>query len=193
MRRFGIACMFGLVAVGGAMGRAAAADPPAVGIVNLDKLFKTHKPFQDKLTPLKDEAKELDKKLQVRQAEFDKVVADLGKAAPGSPEFSRLQQTAQKLNTDLQRFIATERGNLQTKEASLYVTFYKQVDAEIAKLAKAKGLKLVIRDQDASFDEKQQVNDLLKTLNRTVLYQDGLDITDDLLKALGSAPTGKSK
>lgn len=193
MRQWGIACCFSLVVASGfAALPVQAADPP-VGIVNLDKIFKNHKPFQDKLTPLKDEAKDLEKKLQVRQAEFEKVVADLRKAPPGSPESARLQQTAGKLQGDLQAFVQTERANLQKKELALYVGFYKQVDAEIAKYAKAKGLKLVLRDQEASFDETQAVNDLAKTLTRNVLFQDGLDITDDIVKALGSSPAGKAK
>lgn len=188
MRRLGLACCFSLIVACGAQ----AADPP-VGIVNLDKVVKDHKPFQDKLNPLKDEAKDLEKKLQVRQAEFDKVVADLRRAAPGSPESARLQQTAGKLQGDLQQFVNTEKGNLQKKELALYVGFYKQIDAEIAKYAKAKGLKLVIRDQETTLEENQSVNDLAKALSRTVLYQEGLDITADILKALAASPAGKSK
>ena len=47
------------------------------------------------------------------------------------------------------------------------------------KYAKAKGLKLVIRQQDSSLDEKQPLAEILKSLNRGIIYEDGLDITDD--------------
>ena len=191
MRRFGIACIVSFVVAGGASGsRLWAADPPTVGIVNLDKVFKNHKPFQDRLNPLKLEAKDLDDKFKLRQAEFETVVKKLQAAAPGSPESSRLQQQAGKLQQDLQQFANTERTNLQKKELTLYLSFYKEVDAEIGKYAKAKGLKLVIKDQEATLDESQNVNDLAKALNRTILFQDGLDITDDIVKALAAKPAG---
>ena len=188
MRRWGLACVLG-VAVGAVS--AAAADPP-VGIVNLEKVVKNHKPFQDKLNPLKEQAKEIEKSLQVRKAEFDTVAAAFRKAAPGSPEAQRLGAQAGKLQGDLQQYASTEQANIQKKELGLYMTFYKQIDAEVAKVAKAKGLKLVLRDQDYSFDENQAVNEMAKTLGRNVLFQDGLDITDDVVKALGGS-AGKAR
>jgi Skp family chaperone for outer membrane proteins len=188
MRRWGLACVLG-VAVGAVS--AAAADPP-VGIVNLEKVVKNHKPFQDKLSPLKEQAKELEKTLQVRKAELEAVDAQYRKAAPGSPESQRLGALAGKLQGELQRFVSTEQANMQKKELGLYMGFYKQIDAEVSKIAKAKGLKLVLRDQDFSFDENQPVNDMAKTLGRNVLFQDGLDITDDVIKALGGS-AGKAR
>ena len=190
MRRFGIACVVSFLVAGGASPRLFAADPPTVGIVNLDKVFKNHKPFQDRLNPLKQEAKDLDDKFKVRQAEFETVVKKLQAAGAGSPEFTRLQQQAGKLQGELQQFAATERANLQKKELTLYLSFYKEVDGEISKYAKAKGLKLVLKDQESTLDENQSVNDLAKSLNRTVLFQDGLDITDDIVKALAAKPAG---
>jgi Skp family chaperone for outer membrane proteins len=187
MKRMGSAWILSLIVAFGVGGSASAADPPTVGIVNMDKVFKTHKPFQDKLDPLKQEAKDLEQKLQVRQAELETVAAQIRKAAPGSPEAARLMQQAGKLQGELQQFVNTERGNLQKKEAALYVTFYKQVDGEISKYAKAKGLKLVLKDQENNLDESQGVNELLKALNRGILYQDGLDITDDIVKALAAS------
>ena len=49
---------------------------------------------------------------------------------------------------------------------------------------KAKGLRLVLRTHNGSLDENQSQQQILQTLNRGVLYDDGLDITDDVLKLL---------
>jgi Skp family chaperone for outer membrane proteins len=190
MRVVGSACVVGLLIAGSSL---RAADPPAVGIVNFDRVVKMHKPFQDKLDALKKEAKDLDDSFKARQAEFETVVNNLKKAAPGSPEFNRLQQQAGKLQGELQQFINTERANLQKKEATLYVGFYKQIDPAIGKVAKAKGLKLVLKDQESTFDENQNVQELLKALNRSILYQEGLDITADIVKELAASPAGKSR
>jgi hypothetical protein len=90
----------------------------------------------------------------------------------------------------LQQFITTERQNLQKKEVAVYLGLFRQLDAEIAKIAKARNLKLVLRQQDSSYDEAQPLPDILKALNRSILYQEGLDVTDEIVKALAAMPNG---
>jgi hypothetical protein len=89
-----------------------------------------------------------------------------------------------KLQNELQQFITNERQNLQKKEVTIYLDFFRKLDAEVSKYAKAHQLRLVLRQYDTSYDEGQPLPDILKALNRTVLYEDRLDITDDILKAL---------
>src|SRR5690348_15065441 len=50
---------------------AQSAEPFPLGLVNVDRILKAHKPLQEKLDPLKEEAKDLDAKVQVRQAELE--------------------------------------------------------------------------------------------------------------------------
>jgi Skp family chaperone for outer membrane proteins len=161
-----------------------------IGLVNVDRILKEHKPLQEKLGPLKETAKELDAAVQVRQTEIESVGGKLRNAAPGSADQQRLQLQLVKLQTDLQQFVATERQNLQKKEVAVYLGLFRQLDAEVSKLAKARGLKLVLRQQESSYDEAQPLPDILKALNRSILYEEGLDITDEILKALAAMPSG---
>jgi Skp family chaperone for outer membrane proteins len=161
-----------------------------IGLVNVDRILKEHKPLQEKLAPLKDTAKELDAAVQVRQTEIEAVGGRLRSAAPGSADQQRLQLQLVKLQNDLQQFITTERQNLQKKEVAVYLGLFRQLDAEIAKIAKARNLKLVLRQQDSSYDEAQPLPDILKALNRSILYQEGLDVTDEIVKALAAMPNG---
>jgi Skp family chaperone for outer membrane proteins len=126
----------------------------------------------------------------VRRAELEHVANQARQAQPGSPDFQRLQIQLVKLQTDLQQFVAKGQHDLQQREASLYVAFLKQLDAEINKYAKAHGVKLVLSRYEASFDESQAVQNLAKLLNRTVLYEEQLDITDNILKALDKSGSG---
>jgi hypothetical protein len=43
----------------------------------------------------------------------------------------------------------------------------------------------VIRQQDSSLDDNQPLGEVLKSLNRGIVFEDGLDITDEILEALG--------
>jgi Skp family chaperone for outer membrane proteins len=169
---------------------AAAGEPLAVALVNVDRILKDYKPLNDKLDPLKAEAKDFEGALQVRQAELETVGNQLRQVQPGSPDQQRLQIQMVKLQTDLQRFVTTGRQNLQNKEAAVYLAFFRQLDAEISKYAKAHGLKLVLRQYETSFDDGQSLQDVAKALNRTILYEDGLDVTDAILKALNAPASG---
>lgn len=163
---------------------ARADDSLPIAILNMDRIFKTHQPLLDQLAPAREEAKALQEKLQLRQAEIETVANQIRKAEPGSPDFQRLQGQLLKLNGELRQLAETGQQTIQKKETTIYLAFYRTLDEEVAKYAKAKGLKLVLRQQDSSLDEKQPVQEILKSLNRGIIYQDGLDITDDILKAL---------
>jgi len=171
-----------------------AAEPLPVALVNLDRMLKTYKPLLAKLEPIKAEARELEQSVQVRQAELETVGAQLRNTQPGTPDYQRLQIQLVKLQNELQQFINTQRQELQKKEAAVYLAFYRQVDAEIAKYAKAHGLKLVLRQTETSLDDNQPLADILKTLNRQILFEENLDITEQILAALeSSAPDGKTR
>jgi len=186
--------LLALAAILGSAGPSARADETLpVAILNMDRIFKTHKPFTDKLVPIKEAVQEIEKKAQVRQIELETVVTQLRQAQPGSPEAQRLQQQAGKLQQDLQQFVAKEREQLQKREAGVFLEFYRQVDDEVKTYAKENGIKLVIRHQDASLDEKQPPAEIFKSLNRGIIYEEGLDITDDILKALEARKPAANK
>ncbi|MCI0361944.1 MAG: OmpH family outer membrane protein [Planctomycetaceae bacterium] len=159
-------------------------QPFPVAVLNMDKVFKTHKPFLDKQAPIKQAAAELEKEVQLRTVELETAVNKFRAAQPGSPEAQKLQQQGAKLQADLQQYVQKERGELQKREVAIYVELDRQIDEEVRKYAKAKGIRLVIRQQDASFDQNQPLPQILAALNRGIVYEDGLDITEEILKAL---------
>lgn len=174
---------------------AAAQDAKAfpVALVNMDKVFKSHKPFLDKQAPLKEAAAELEKDVQLRTTELETTVNKLRAAPPGSAESQKLQQQATKLQTELQQYVQKERDELQKRQVTVLLEFYRQVDDEVRKYAKAKGIKLVIRQQDTSLDENQPLPQIVAALNRGIVYEDGLDITDEILKALDARNSAATK
>jgi len=164
-----------------------------VAVVNMDKVFKTHQPLLDKLAPIKTAAVDLEKNVQLRNVELETVVNKFRAAQPGSPEAQRLQQQGAKLQAELQQFVQKERGDLQKRETVILLGFYRQVEEEVRKYAKAKGIKLVIRQQEGSLDENQPLQQILASLNRGIIYEDGLDITEDVLKALDARAASDKK
>jgi Skp family chaperone for outer membrane proteins len=166
-------------------GRTASAEETfPVAVLNMDRVFKTYQPLLDKLAPIKDEAKELEQTVQLRQAELETVATQLRGAQPGTSEFQKLQAQAVKLQNELRQFVEKERAGLQKQESVVYLAFFRELEEAVRKYSKDHGIKLVIRQQDNSLDENQPLADILKTLNRGIIYEDELDITDEILIAL---------
>jgi Skp family chaperone for outer membrane proteins len=169
------------------------ATPFPVAVVNMDKVFKSHQPLLDKLAPIDAVAKELEKSIQLRNIELETVVNKLRAAQPGSPEAQRLQQQGAKLQAELQQFVQKEQSDLQKRRAAIFLDLYRLLEEEVRKYAKAKGIKLVIRQQEASLDENQPLQQILSSLNRGIIYEDGLDITDVILKSLDTRAASDKK
>ena len=165
---------------------ARAADSLPIAVLNLDRIFDAtnYKPLADRMAPLKVEAAEVEQKIQVRQVELETVQNQLRAARQGTPDFDRLQVQFSKLQTELQLFVNRERQAMQKKEGVIYLALYREVDDEVQKYCRAKGIKLVIRQQQTRTEGDVTPQELLKALNRIVIYEDGLDITDEILKAL---------
>ena len=162
-----------------------------IAVVNLDKLFNGYKKHAERLQPIREGAKELDESVQIRQVEMETAANQLRKAMPGSPDQLRLQQQLVKLQNDLRIFLETERQKLQKREVSALIATQKDVDAQIKKTSKERGLKLVLRQYPPP-EENQPLQEVVKNLNRDVVYhEEGLDITDEVLKALNETkPNG---
>lgn len=169
------------------------AAPLPIALVNMDRVFKTYKPLLDKLAPIKTAAAELEKDVQLRNAELETVVNKLRAAQPGSPEAQKLQQQGARLQAELQQYVQKERGDLQKREAAIFLDLYRRLESEVRQYAKAKGIKLVIRQQEGSLDENQPLPQILASLNRGIIYEDGLDITDEILKALDARTASEKK
>jgi Skp family chaperone for outer membrane proteins len=154
-----------------------------IAVINLDQVFNGYKKHAERLQPIRDDVKELDEPVQVRQVELETTANQLRKATPGSPEQLRLQSQAVKLQNDLRVYVEQERQKLQKREVTALIATQREVDEQIKKLCKDRGLKLVLRQYNPPQDN-QPLQELVKNLNRDVIYQEGLDITDDVLKAL---------
>ncbi|MEX2027363.1 MAG: OmpH family outer membrane protein [Pirellulaceae bacterium] len=155
-----------------------------IAVLNLDVLFKEDVQVASALAELKQEAAEIDEKVKLRQAELEAVASDLREARPGTPEHRRLQQEGAKLNVELQQYVAQERASVQNKEAKIFLSAYKNMEAVVKEYCKDKGIKLVIRQQSTSLDENQPTVEILKAINRAVIFEDGLDITADIQQRL---------
>jgi Skp family chaperone for outer membrane proteins len=166
-------------------------DKFPIAVVNVDKLFNGYKQHAERLAPLHTSAKETDETVQVRQVELETAANQFRKIPPNTPEQLQAQAKLLKLQNDLKVFVDTERQKLQKREVNAIIASQNDFDVAIKKICKDRGIKLVLRTYNPP-DENQPLQEVVKGLNRDVVFQDGLDITDDVLKALNEMkPSGR--
>lgn len=179
---FGAACFLATAVAGPVVGQEKEKSFP-VAIVNVDKVFRAYKPLQDKLAPLKADIQEFEKTVQLRQVELETIQQKLVRATPDSGEGPKLQQQMIKLQMELRGLIDKERKSFAKREAKIHADVYREMEEQVKKLCKARGIKLVVRQSDGAIDD-EKVEEILKALNRNIIYAEDLDLTDAVIKAM---------
>lgn len=161
-----------------------AENPLPLGLVNIERIAQQYKPFQTKVAALQEESKELQSSVALRQSELEAVGNELRKTAQGTADFQKLQTQFTRLQREMQSFVQEGQQKFREKDLKLSLSLHREIDQVLKPYCKSKGLKLVVRMPGSSLDENQNQQQILQAISRGVLYEDGLDITDDVLKLL---------
>jgi|GEM_PF-3463804 len=157
-----------------------------VAVIRLDKLFKENAELQGRLEPLKTEAAELERNIQVRQSEIESTQVRLTRTPQGSPDFEKLQLQLARLRTELQLTVNRERQKLLDREGQAYLAVFRDVEVVVRDYCKQRGIRLVLRHQDGVEGNNADSKAVLAALNRGIVYAEDLDITDDIAKLLAA-------
>ena len=159
-----------------------------IGLIDVGYIFKNYKPVTEKLAALKPALQELEETVRVRQVEIEQVQRKLASPKEGDDR-AKLQQQFAKLQQELRVYVETERQSLQKRELQIQAEVYKLVQAEVQKIAKERGLKLVVVRPRGNLDS-QDAGELNRTLNQLVIFEEGLDLSEEVLKALEARKEG---
>jgi len=179
----------GLLGFSWAQGRAVVnADEPRllaseIAVVDMAKVFDGHRSLTDKRAVVRREAQDANDTATAMVQAGKKLQEELKIHKPGSAEHNRIQKELNEKAAALQKFQKETLQKLQQEEAELYIEAYQRVIEEVQRIAEARGLKLVLRYQADNLDAKDPKK-LMESLNRQILYEKGLDITDEVLQAV---------
>ncbi len=159
------------------------AATPSIGIVDEQEIFKKYAKATDLQAEIRksEEAAQASvneriKAVELLQAELqsidkraqDPMLSENGKKAVGA-EFQQKNATFQQRRTELQNFVTEARNTIQQRVGELNKQIIADARAQAEKVAKAKGLNLIIGKAPVLFSDAS------------------LDVTDDVLKELNAA------
>jgi Skp family chaperone for outer membrane proteins len=161
------------------------AEEFSVATVDVLRIFRELPRIHAQMEDAKTQTQELEGTVQIRQVEIEGVQRKL-QTPLSAADREKLTLQLSKLQTELRLFIERERQNVEKRNLSLQVVFYKEVAAEVKKIADEKKIKLVMVRPKFSLDSpipQQQA----AMLNQIFIYEDpSVDITDLVLEKLKS-------
>lgn len=160
--------------------------PPRVAVLDVKRIFKDDAKFKSEIAKLRGDVEAFQKEAVIRQTEITSLQQKLQALKPGSPERDKTQLLLARLQTELKLTNDRRQQEIVGREAALYGDTYAKITAAVARYAKVHGIGLVVRSDQEAIDPNNSKS-VLGAVNRIVVYQDDLDITDAILDALNQS------
>ena len=164
-----------------------------IAVVDVSFVFKKYSHFTSAMESLKQEMQATDVQLK---GDRDAIQAKEEKARqynPSAPEFKQLDEEIARLKADLQLKVGRARKDILEREAKVYYQTYMEVTQAVQYYSQQNNLGLVLRFDGDPIDPNNP-KAILQGINKTVVHQNAIDITPDVLALLnkGGAPTGSA-
>jgi Skp family chaperone for outer membrane proteins len=164
-------------------------DHTKVALLDINKVFEKHARFQQRFKALGDKFKALEASAKQQSEELKRQNDELTKRVfpPGSAQLEEEKAKIAKKEADLRTAVAAEQKALADEEAKIYLETYQEIEAKCEVFAARKGISLVLRHINAEM-KAGDPNSVRQGLARMVIYQKGLDITDEIAAEFRDAP-----
>ena len=163
-----------------------------VAVIDVKKVFDEHKGFQDKLAKIKGVVQtfETDFKGRIESLKKKRLLLD--------SENSPYKKDSRKYNEEIGR-LARKASDLEVqrklkqrevleRESTAYHETYRQIVNTVTAFADANGISLVLRYDSATIDRHNRP-DVIKGVNRYVVFQRDRDLTRIIIKQLNPSTT----
>ena len=169
--------------------------PPAssgdrIAVIDVNHIFKNHAGFKQLVEGWKQKVKTAEGKMKAKNQAIEKMVEQLRLYKPGTQDYKQTEERIAKTRADLQVEVQINKKELMIEEAKMYLSVYQQVKKQVAYFAKQNGITLVLRynSGDVDTEDPRQIQSLML---RPVIYQDHIDITNDILSRVSPAQVGR--
>lgn len=181
----------GALGTGGAVA-APRASGGQVAVIDLAFIYKNHTRFNESMTLMKQEAERFEQWLQEQKNEVQKMAEKRKAYGVGSAEYKSLDEQIARKQSDVEVQMKLKRKDLMEREAKTYYQIYNEIVYSVTNFSDSNGIGLVIRFSRDPID-RDNASSVLQGVNRPVVFQRNLDITDLILKELNrqEAPAGE--
>jgi Skp family chaperone for outer membrane proteins len=154
-----------------------------VAVVDISFIFKNHARFRTAMDNMKKEMDAIEVNLKGKRDQIAKIEEERNKFNAGAEQYKQLddQLTREMANFNVE--MTRLRKDFLDREAKEYYKTYLEVVDAVSKYARTRNIGLVIRFNGEPVDPNRR-EDVLREINKPVVYQNQIDITPDVLQEL---------
>jgi Skp family chaperone for outer membrane proteins len=161
------------------------AAPPAsagtsIAVIDLQEVFKQNVRFNQAREDIKRQTEALKTQMLTEQKKLQGMVEELKDFKPGTPEYKQREEQIAHLDSNVRVQLQLQNKGLREQEAKLYYHAYEEVLGAVENFALKNGIALVIRFSADEID-RNDPQSIMMGLNRHVVYQRNLNITDYII------------
>ena len=158
-----------------------------VAVVDVSKIFKHHIRFKQAQDDMRKEVQAFEAEMRQQQTKLQGLQATLKQSAPGSPDYKAKEEEMAKIASGLQVEMQLKRKEFLEKEAKLYSNTYNEVIGAVASFCNKNNIGIVHRFNSEPIDATNPQS-VMQGVNRAIVYQQNLNITDFILDDLNRVP-----
>ena len=163
----------------------AAAGPTGtnVAVIDVAQIFKKHNRFNAAMQDIKKDIEDFDTFVRGEQNKMKALAEQLQTFKQGSLEYKQKEEEIARMTSEMQVKIGLKRKEFLEQEARVYYHVYKEIEQSVQNFSIRNRIGLVMRYNGAEMKEDDRAS-VLQGVNRAVVYQQGLDITQYILEDL---------
>ncbi|MGD9636146.1 MAG: OmpH family outer membrane protein [Pirellulales bacterium] len=151
-----------------------------IAVVDVSYVFKNHKRHQQMIESMKTEMTATETELKTDSEKIRQMEEQRNTFQVGSKEYKDLDEELARNVAEFKLKMDRLRKGFMEREAAMYYQVYGEVSNVIARYAQQHDIGLVIRYNGDKADPNRR-EEVLKEINKTIIYQNQIDITPDIL------------
>lgn len=154
-----------------------------IAVVDVGYIFKNHQRFKTTMEGMKSEMQGIEKSLKSKREGIAQKEAERNEYNLGTPEYKGLDEEVARQKADFNVEMTQLRKDFLEREAKVYHQTYLEVDETVRYYAERQNIGLVLRFNGEKPDPNRR-DDVLRSINKPVVFQNNIDITPDVLSLL---------
>lgn len=182
-------CLVALtVAVAALSSTASAQQGTKVALLDISHIFQNNTRFKATMDAMKADIENFEKHVKDRRTKLQAKGEGLKQWTVGSDEYKRAEAALAKESADLQVEIGLKKKDIMEREARVYYDAYSEIVRHVAYIGQQRNIGLVLRYNSTQIDRNDR-NSVLQGVNRSIVYQNQLDITSLVLNSINGTAT----
>jgi Skp family chaperone for outer membrane proteins len=159
-----------------------------VAVVDISYIFENHNRFRLSKEQMKKEIEAADGQVKGDRDKLAQMEEQRNTFNPGSPEYKQLDEELARSLAELNLKMGKLRKDFIEREAKVYYQTYLEVVDAVKYYAQRHDIGMVVRFNGARVDPNRR-EDVLREINKSVVFQNQVDITPDVLALLNRDAT----